>query len=434
LVTRATIYRVWIPGQRKIKRSSHVLFDERAFDVATRDEEETFDPGDFGLLDSGGAYTLAKGVTITKSPAPRIHGATESPGSSTGVETSPTEEAELDIEGEDLESHTPNVGRSNSGSELTRRSGRRAYPSQKARDRENLESQGLKIANKSTGGRKAAMAMESALLSDVNALPERAYMAFAAAVDFTTTTTAKTPQSYAESQQLLEAKQWYQACREELDSLTENDTWQVTAMPVGATLIKGRWVFKIKFDVNGKPERFKARWVVRGFTQKAGVDYDETYAAMVKPVSLKVMLALAAYYGYECKQYDIITVFLNAVIDGRQIFVELPHGFEDYVIQLAGMATTATNQQLACLLLRALYGLKQSPMLWYREFEKFIRNLGFTPLFADACLFRHSNGCIIIIYVDDVLAMALIKAIIESVVSGPLRDAFKLRELGDVGF
>jgi hypothetical protein len=101
--------------------------------------------------------------------------------------------------------------------------------------------------------------MESALLSDVNTLPERAYMAFAAAVDFTTATAVKTPQSYAESQQLPEAKQWYQACKEELDSLAENDTWQVTAIPVGAILIKGRWVFKIKFDVNGKPERFKAR-------------------------------------------------------------------------------------------------------------------------------------------------------------------------------
>jgi hypothetical protein len=99
-------------------------------------------------------------------------------------------------------------------------------------------------------------------------------------------------------------------------------------------------------------------------------------------------------------------------MDGHQIYVELPHGFEDYVIQLAGMAMISTNQQLACLLLRALYGLKQSPMLWYREFEKFIRNLGFTPLFADACLFRHGNGCIIIIYVDDVLAMALTKAVV----------------------
>jgi hypothetical protein len=340
------IYRIWIPEQRKIRRSSHVLFDEHAFDVTTGSEEETFNPADFSLLDSGGAHAPAKGVTtttVTKSPAPRTYGTTGSPASSTGVETPPTED-EPDIEHEDLESRTPNVGRTTFGIELVRRSVRKAYPSQKVRDREDLESQGHKVANKSTGGRKAVMAMESALLSDVNALPERAYMAFAAAVDFTTATTAKTPQSYAESQQLSEAKQWYQACGEELNSLTENATWQVTVMPVGATLIKGRWVFKIKFDVNGKPERFKARWVVRGFTQKAGIDYDETYAAVVKPVSLKIILALAAHYGYECKQYDIVTIFLNAVVDGHQIFVELPHGFKDYVIQLAGMTATAGNQ------------------------------------------------------------------------------------------
>jgi hypothetical protein len=66
--------------------------------------------------------------------------------------------------------------------------------------------------------------MESALLSDVNTLLERAYMAFATTVDFIATTTVKTPQSYAELQQLLEAKQWYQAYREESVSLTENDT------------------------------------------------------------------------------------------------------------------------------------------------------------------------------------------------------------------
>jgi hypothetical protein len=66
--------------------------------------------------------------------------------------------------------------------------------------------------------------MESALLSDINTLLERAYIAFATAIDFITVTTVKTPQSYTESQQLLEAKHWYQAYREELVSLTENDT------------------------------------------------------------------------------------------------------------------------------------------------------------------------------------------------------------------
>jgi hypothetical protein len=74
-----------------------MLFDEHTFDIATRDEEETFHPADFGLLDSGGAYIPAKGVTITESLAPRIYSATESPGSSTDVETPPTEDDEPDM-------------------------------------------------------------------------------------------------------------------------------------------------------------------------------------------------------------------------------------------------------------------------------------------------------------------------------------------------
>jgi hypothetical protein len=134
------IYRIWIPEQRKIRRSSYMLFNEYTFDVVTRDEEETFHPSDFGLLDSGGTYTLAKGVTVTESLALRTYSTTESPGSSTNIETPPTEDAEPDIEGEDLESRTPNVSRSNSGTKPTRRSGRKVCPSQKARDRENLES------------------------------------------------------------------------------------------------------------------------------------------------------------------------------------------------------------------------------------------------------------------------------------------------------
>jgi hypothetical protein len=183
-----------------------MLFDEHAFDVITGGEEETFDPADVSLLDSGGTYTLVKGVTTasTELPALRIYSTIESLGSNKSVERSSTEadlynDDQPDIEHEDLDSRALSVSRSTSGIKLTRRSGCRVFPLQKARDRGDLESQGYKIANKSTGGRKAITAIESALLSDVNTLLERAYIAFTATVDFTTITTTKTPQSYAES-------------------------------------------------------------------------------------------------------------------------------------------------------------------------------------------------------------------------------------------
>jgi hypothetical protein len=95
--------------------------------------------------------------------------------------------------------------------------------------------------------------------------------------------------------------------------------------------------------------------VARGFTQIAGIDYDETYATVTKPVSIRILMAIVAHYNLECKQYDIITAFLNAIIGDRKIYVEQPHGFE--------VDNHNNSQPLVCLVLRALYSLKQSPLL-----------------------------------------------------------------------
>ena len=144
----------------------------------------------------------------------------------------------------------------------------------------------------------------------------------------------------------LRRKSGKRACQAEIESLTENKVWRLVPPPTdGSTVIRGRWVFTIKRDVDGHPCRFKARWVARGFTQRPGLDYEETYASVTKPVSLKVIMALIAHYDLECQQYDIITAFLNAVLRGKTIYVEQPHGFE--------------QGNLVCLLVKALYGLKQ---------------------------------------------------------------------------
>jgi hypothetical protein len=89
-------------------------------------------------------------------------------------------------------------------------------------------------------------------------------------------------------------------------------------------------VFTVKANSNGLPDRFKARWVARGFTQRYGIDYDDTYVSVTKPATVKIMLALVARLDMECKQYDLITAFLNALIEKHKIFVKMPHGFEEY--------------------------------------------------------------------------------------------------------
>jgi hypothetical protein len=183
-------------------------------------------------------------------------------------------------------------------------------------------------------------------------LPPKVHFAFTAAIE---TSEVKTPKSFTEATSSPQAKNWLKACPTEVDSLRKNKAWKLVKLPGGATTVKGKWVFKIKLDKNGGIARYKARWVARGFTQIASIDYDETYATVAKPVSIRMLMAIAAHYNLECKQNDIITAFLNAMIGDRKIYVEQPYGF--------GVDVGDDNgQPLVCLLLRALYGLKQSPL------------------------------------------------------------------------
>lgn len=151
--------------------------------------------------------------------------------------------------------------------------------------------------------------------------------------------------------------------KEEIDSLNQNNTRSLISndeiepshRPLG-----GKWVYKVKRDVDGKIARFKARWVVKGYLQQYGVDFDQTYAAVVKPMAFRVLFAIAAYFDLDIDQMDVKTAFLYGLID-QLIYVELPKGTE-----------TEATKNMVCKLLNALYGLKQSPRLWYERFSTFL--------------------------------------------------------------
>lgn len=142
-----------------------------------------------------------------------------------------------------------------------------------------------------------------------------------------------------------EWNQWEQAMQEEYNSLLENKTWEVVDRPTNRKVLTGRWVFKRKLGSNGEIARHKARFVVRGFSQIYGLDFDETYASVVKSASYRILFALQARYGWKCHQMDIKTAFLNGDLE-HEIFVEPPEGYPE-----------ARNQVLK--LCKSLYGLKQ---------------------------------------------------------------------------
>jgi hypothetical protein len=138
--------------------------------------------------------------------------------------------------------------------------------------------------------------------------------------------------------------------KEELTSLDGNNTW--TLVPEGSRkTLGGRWVYKLKRGPKGEILCYKTRYVVREFEQKEGIDYAETFASIVKPMSYKALFAIAAALDLEIHQMDVKTDFLYGKID-TEIFVDLPEGME-------------CESDQTCCLNNALYGLKQSPRIWY---------------------------------------------------------------------
>jgi hypothetical protein len=90
----------------------------------------------------------------------------------------------------------------------------------------------------------------------------------------TTATISPIPRSVREA---LKDEHWHQAMQDEFDALQRNKTWTLVPRPPGASVVTGKWVFKHKFNSDGSLERYKARWVVRGFHQRPGVDFGETF-------------------------------------------------------------------------------------------------------------------------------------------------------------
>lgn len=263
--------------------------------------------------------------------------------------------------------------------------------------------------------------LSKATRKELNLMPNTVISAFIVLIE-TPASEIPVPKLYKQSQEGPYAKQQHNACVRKYESLLEHYTQLLVdkhGLSVHITVIKGRQVFRPKPNANSDTICFKARQVVQGFTQKEGIDFDEIYAPVVKPYTLRVLFAMIAVYNLEYKQYDIITAFLNVLIDDRQIYVIMLYGFE----QLGKV----------CLLLRALYGLRQSLLLQYKQLKAFLITLKFTPIISDICTFKHTNGGIIVVYVNDMLVIAQSLEALITVVA-LLKDRFKIRELGNIHY
>jgi len=232
-----------------------------------------------------------------------------------------------------------------------------------------------------------------------------------------------TPQTVEQARASPDWEQWKLAFRSELDAHTKNDTFTLETPPPDRRILPMRWVTTIKRGPKGEVIKYKARWVCKGFRQEQGIDYDETFASVVRATIIKMLLALAAKYDYEAEQMDVVTAFLEAHLK-EEVWVQQPPGFEQ---------KGPNGTFLACRLNKALYGLKQAPREWYATLKVYLISIGYQRVEIDHSVFIHDNGIIIAIYVDDLLILGPNISDIEAL-KLQFAERFQMKDLGSIGW
>ena len=207
------------------------------------------------------------------------------------------------------------------------------------------------------------------------------------------------PRTYSEAMKCEDSQKWRVAMEKEYQSLLKHKTFILVERPKNHDVITGRWVFLSKLDIDPMTKnlltRAKARWVARGFLQKYGESFTDTYAPMSRMPSIRIMMFFCAQLGFWAFQLDVETAYLNAPLD-HDIYIEQPAGFNN-------------DKSKVCLLRKSLYGLKQSAKLWNDTIHSFLLKIGFTQTNADLCLYmqRSTEGIMfLIIWVDDIIILS----------------------------
>jgi len=157
---------------------------------------------------------------------------------------------------------------------------------------------------------------------------------------------------------------WRDAAMLEYNTLVENGTWEIVDLPQGEKAIGSGWVFRVKRNADGSIECFKARIVAKEYSQRPGLDYNESFAPTFCPATLRIIMALSAVEDLELCLVDITAAFINGDLD-EEIYMKQPEGFHiDYPSK-------------GCRLCKSLYGLKQSAQQWNKKLHTVLTELGF---------------------------------------------------------
>jgi transposase InsO family protein len=238
----------------------------------------------------------------------------------------------------------------------------------------------------------------------------------------------KDPKTYKQALKSSNANNWMKAMEAEYQSLKNHRTWDLVDLPPGANLVGCKWIYKVKLRANGEIDRYIARLVAQGFSQKPGVDFDEVYAPVAKYKSIRTLLAIGNQFDLEIHQMDVVAAYLNGDIS-EDIYMKQPDGF---------ISKNFPNK--VCKLNRSLYGLKQSGRCWNEKIDRYLKSQGYQQSDADPCIYHRTKnvgGRMVLlyigVYVDDTIFMSNDTATLHSE-KAKISEEFSMDDRGEIHF
>ena len=236
---------------------------------------------------------------------------------------------------------------------------------------------------------------------------------------------ATEPKTYQEAVKSNKAKQWKEAMQAEVESLENNDTWTFVDRPKNKNVLPGKWVYRVKYGADGQVDKYKARYVAKGYAQVEGIDFFETYAPTCKPETFRTLLAVAAQKDLHLGQMDVKSAYLHSAIE-EEIYLEQPQGF---------VKRGQNGETLVCKLNKSIYGLKQAAKNWYEALKNLLISSGFHRSRNDYCLFvrKDADGIFsyVLVWVDDIIVAGASNEIIDEIKS-LLEKNFKMDDRGEL--
>jgi hypothetical protein len=143
-----------------------------------------------------------------------------------------------------------------------------------------------------------------------------------------------------------DSEKWLGAMKSEIESMHGNHVWNLVDPIDGVRPVECKWIFKKKIDMDGNVRIHKARLVAKRFKQIQGIDHDETFLPVAMLKSIRILLAIAAFYNYEIWQMDVKMAFLNRNLS-EDVYMIQSEGFVD-----------PKNAEKICKLQKSIYRLK----------------------------------------------------------------------------